>query len=150
MAWMRKWPKAPLIRYMEVGLGDGVLINSAAAYRDVFHTHCYAFERSAPFRRLIGDIIGSGLVFAEGHEHRAQRKALGGLFTVANVKAYLPVFQAKAARLVQEMERACDEDGGLVESTFSPLLLSYQDMLTCSVLANNAICSQATVCQDHA
>ncbi|KJR87486.1 cytochrome p450 monooxygenase [Sporothrix schenckii 1099-18] len=108
--WMQKWPDAPLIRYRETGLAaEGLLINSAAAYRDVMQSQtCYAYERSVPFRRLIGDIIGVGLVFAEGSEHRAQRKALGGLFTVGNIKAYLPTLQAKAQRLVAEMDRAID------------------------------------------
>ncbi|CAK7229981.1 hypothetical protein SCUCBS95973_007418 [Sporothrix curviconia] len=105
-AWMQTWPNAPLIRYRETGVAaEGLLINSAAAYRDVMCAqHCYAYQRSAPFRRLIGDIIGVGLVFAEGEEHRRQRKALGGLFTVANVKAYLAVLQEKADCLVDEIQ----------------------------------------------
>ncbi|CAK7197853.1 hypothetical protein SEUCBS139899_000503 [Sporothrix eucalyptigena] len=112
--WMQEWPDAPLIRYRETGwAAEGLLINSAAAYRDVMHSHsCYAYQRSAPFRRLIGDIIGVGLVFAEGSEHCAQRKALGGLFTVANIKSYLPLLREKANRLVDEMSKA---DDGLVE-----------------------------------
>lgn len=114
---MQQWPNEPLIRYRETGLAaEGLLINSAGAYRDVMQSQtCYAYERSAPFRRLIGDIIGVGLVFAEGHEHRAQRKALGGLFTVGNIKAYLPTLQAKASRLVGEIDRSVTEDEGLVE-----------------------------------
>lgn len=114
---MQQWPDAPLIRYRETGFAaEGLLINSAAAYRDVMQSQtCYAYERSAPFRRLIGDIIGVGLVFAEGTEHRAQRKALGGLFTVSNIKAYLPTLQSKADRLVAEIDRAVTQDDGLVE-----------------------------------
>ncbi|KAL1889979.1 hypothetical protein Sste5346_008558 [Sporothrix stenoceras] len=117
--WMQKWPDAPLIRYRETGFAaEGLLINNAAAYRDVMQSQsCYAYERSAPFRRLIGDIIGVGLVFAEGTEHRAQRKALGGLFTVSNIKAYLPILQDKADRLVAEWDRAVtdEKDDGNVE-----------------------------------
>ncbi|CAK7235823.1 hypothetical protein SBRCBS47491_009425 [Sporothrix bragantina] len=117
-AWMQNWPNEPLIRYQETGLAaEGLLINSADAYRDVMCArHCYAYQRSAPFRRLIGDIIGVGLVFAEGQEHRSQRKALGGLFTVSNVKSYLPVLQAKADRLIEEISSASSASGhGLVE-----------------------------------
>ncbi len=114
VAWMQRWPRAPLIRYFEFGHADAVLLNSAAAYRDVMHTHCYAFVRSVPFRRLIGDIIGVGLVFAEGDAHRSQRRALGGLFTTATIKKYLPAVAAKAARVVEEVGAA---DGRLLDST---------------------------------
>ena len=112
---MQKWPTAPLIRYRETGwAAEGLLINSTAAYRDVMSAqHCYAYQRSVPFRRLIGDIIGVGLVFAEGEEHRHQRKALGGLFTVSNIKSYLPVLQDKAQSLVDEIAKApAASDGG--------------------------------------
>jgi cytochrome P450 len=75
---MRTWPDAPLIRYFGWGNSDAVLINSLQAYKEVLHTQCYSFVRTTGFRRLIQDIIGVGLVFAEGEEHKRQRKVLGG------------------------------------------------------------------------
>lgn len=77
-SWMLQWPLEPLIRYFEVGNADAVLVNSLEPYREVLQTKCYSFVRTKPFQRLIGDIIGVGLVFAEGTEHMAQRKVLGG------------------------------------------------------------------------
>jgi cytochrome P450 len=78
-AWMRKMPDVPMIRYFGFANSDAVLINSLQGYKEVLHTKCYSFVRTTGFRRLIQDIIGVGLVFAEGDEHRRQRKALGGM-----------------------------------------------------------------------
>jgi cytochrome P450 len=75
---MRTWPNEPMIRYFGFGNSDAVLINDLRVYKDVLHTQCYSFVRTTGFRRLIMDIIGIGLVFAEGEEHKRQRRVLGG------------------------------------------------------------------------
>ena len=121
MTWMRRWPSQPLIRYYEFLHGDAVLINNPKAYQEVMNNYCYSFVRSVPFRRLIGDIIGEGLVFAEGDTHRAQRRALGGLFTKTNIRTYVPSFNRKALKLVQDVDTAA-RGPGKVESK-SPTLL---------------------------
>ncbi|OIW25416.1 cytochrome p450 monooxygenase [Coniochaeta ligniaria NRRL 30616] len=128
-SWMRKWPEVPLIRYFGFANSDAVLINSLQGYKEVLHTKCYSFVRTTGFRRLIQDIIGIGLVFAEGENHRRQRRALGGmtslilnlaltqlgLFIVSNIKSYLPMFKEKAAGLAREFEKAIAHNGGLIE-----------------------------------
>lgn len=76
---MRQWPEVPLIRYFGFANSDAVLLNNIQSYKEVLHSKCYSFVRTTGFRRLIQDIIGVGLVFAEGKEHRRQRKALGGM-----------------------------------------------------------------------
>ncbi|EFX03427.1 cytochrome p450 monooxygenase [Grosmannia clavigera kw1407] len=127
-SWMNQWPHEPFIRYFEVGNADAVLINSLEPYREVLHTKCYSFVRTKPFRRLIGDIIGVGLVFAEGTEHIAQRKALGGenppILCPSSKSngprvAYLPIFSDKAQRLANEIGSLCSANGGLVESMYT-------------------------------
>lgn len=78
-SWMRRWPEVPMIRYFGFANSDAILVNSLQGYKEVLHTKCYSFIRTTAFRRLIQDIIGVGLVFAEGEEHRRQRRALGGM-----------------------------------------------------------------------
>lgn len=114
-SWMRQWPEVPLIRYFGFANSDAVLLNNIQAYKEVLHSKCYFFVRTTGFRRLIQDIIGVGIVFAEGDEHRRQRKALGGLFTVSNVKSYLPMFREKAIALAKEFDKAITSNGGLIE-----------------------------------
>jgi hypothetical protein len=47
LAWMRKWPDAPLIRYLSFGNSEVVLINSLAACKEVLQTRCYSFVKPA-------------------------------------------------------------------------------------------------------
>lgn len=81
---MRQWPTAPLIRYFTFGNGEAVLVTDLAAHREVLQTNCYSFEKPAFFIRLIADIVGLGLVFSIGEEHRKQRKILGGESTLCH------------------------------------------------------------------
>jgi cytochrome P450 len=76
---MRKWPDAPLIRYLSFANSEVVLINSLGAFKEVLQTKCYSFVKPDFFARLIGEIAGKGLLLAEGDEHRKQRKLLAGM-----------------------------------------------------------------------
>ncbi|KAK0620915.1 cytochrome P450 [Immersiella caudata] len=100
LSWMRKWPKADLIRYFNVGNSDAVL---------------------SPFlKRLVAGIVGMGLVFAEGNEHKKQRR-LSGLFSSGHLKALLPVFQDKVHHLSRLLGQIIEtEDGVHYHKVFEP------------------------------
>lgn len=76
---MQQWPKAPLIRYFDVGNSDAVLVTSLDAHKEILHAKAYSFQKPPFFVRLIANIVGFGLGFAEGEEHRKQRRALAGI-----------------------------------------------------------------------
>ncbi|OIW35435.1 cytochrome P450 [Coniochaeta ligniaria NRRL 30616] len=117
VSWAKKWPDAPFIRYLSIGNVEALLVNSVAAYRDVTRTKCYSFVKPPFFVRLVKDLIGAGLVFAEGEEHKAQKKVLNGVFAGPNIKAFLPGIQARARALCDNFERAIVENDGIVELT---------------------------------
>jgi cytochrome P450 len=77
---MQKWPKAAMIRYFDVGNADAVLVTSIEAHREILHDNVYSFQKPPFFVRLIADIVGFGIGFAEGEEHRRQRRGLAGKF----------------------------------------------------------------------
>ena len=68
-----------MIRYFNIGNSDAVLVTSLAAHKEILHDKCYSFAKPAFFARLISDIVGYGIVFSEGEEHKRQRKVLGGM-----------------------------------------------------------------------
>lgn len=78
ISWMRKWPDAPLIRFMDVGNREVVLLNSVKTTKEVLQTNCYTFVKPAFLRRVLGEITGTGLLFAEGEAHQKQRRLLTG------------------------------------------------------------------------
>ena len=75
---MRRWPRAPLIRYFDVGNTDAVLVTSLEAHKEILHAKVYSFQKPRFFVRLVGDIVGPGIGFAEGEEHKKQRRSLAG------------------------------------------------------------------------
>ncbi|KAK2777728.1 hypothetical protein FQN52_003005 [Onygenales sp. PD_12] len=97
--WSRQWPDAPFIRHLSVGNSEKLLVNSLEAHREVLQTKCYSFVKPAFFTRLVGEIVGKGLLFAEGEEHRRERRLLSGPFSLANLKKLLPIFQTEAQNL---------------------------------------------------
>jgi cytochrome P450 len=48
------------------------------AHQEVLSTKCYSFVKPPFFARIVGEVTGMGLVFAEGEEHKTQRKLLNG------------------------------------------------------------------------
>lgn len=78
-SWIRAWPDADLIRYHSFLNRDAVLVVSPEAHRQILQTNCYAFTKPAWYRRLIFPIVGRGLVFLDGEEHRLHRKVLSGM-----------------------------------------------------------------------
>lgn len=66
--------------------------------------------------RFIGEIIGRGLLFAEGAEHKRQRRILYELFSMPNLKKLMPVFQEAAGGLGEWMDGELGGEGrGVVD-----------------------------------
>jgi hypothetical protein len=111
LTWSAKWPQEPFVRYLGLGNEETLMINTPEAHKEVLHTHCYAFKKPDILFRFLGDIIGMGLVFSEGAEHRRQKRILMGLFSVPNLKKIFPVFLEKAGRFTRWLDEGMDEDG---------------------------------------
>lgn len=80
---MRKFPDADLIRYFAPGNHELVVVNSPRAFREVTFTHAYAFAKPKFLKRMVGDMTGRGLFFAEGDVHRSQKKLLAGISSLS-------------------------------------------------------------------
>jgi len=121
VSWIKKWPDADMIRYFGVGNSEVLLATSIDACREILSgTHTYSFVKPSLFVKLIGPVPGKGLVFAEGEEHRTQRKLMAGPFSIAKLKQLIPVFQHMAQRLSAHFDKQVDSQGGIVESKCGP------------------------------
>jgi hypothetical protein len=129
---MRRWPDTPagLIRYFDVGNADAVLVTSLPALREVLHEKCYSFQKPAFFKRLVADMVGYGLVFTEGEEHKRQRRLLAGLFSPANLRALVPLFRDKARHMSDRLDRVIEgEEEGVVDGKVD----SYQKVVSIGI-----------------
>ncbi|CAJ2507575.1 Uu.00g087610.m01.CDS01 [Anthostomella pinea] len=106
LEWSRKWPDAPFIRYLSIAGKEALLVNSLAAHKAVLQSHVYDFVKPPFFARLVGEIAGTGLLFAEGEHHRHQRKLLAGPFSVPSMRKIVPVFQDEAKSLSEVFDSA--------------------------------------------
>jgi hypothetical protein len=78
LSWMERWPHADLIRYLMFGGTEFLVVNSIKAMHEIAQTHCYAFIKPPFLFRTSGSIIGRGIFFAEGDEHKRQKRSLAG------------------------------------------------------------------------
>ncbi|KAI0009580.1 cytochrome P450 [Xylariaceae sp. FL0662B] len=104
LEWMYRWPDAPFIRYISFAGKEALVVNSLAAHKAVLQTHVYDFVKPPFFARLVGEIAGTGLLFAEGEAHKRERRLLAGPFSIPSIRKLLPVFQAKAKNLSDVFE----------------------------------------------
>lgn len=61
-------------------------------------------------RAALARILGEGVLFVEGEDHKRQRRLLSGPFTQASVNSYIPKFQELTDKLISKMNNAMDND----------------------------------------
>ncbi|KAH9993277.1 cytochrome P450 [Xylariaceae sp. FL0662B] len=105
MRWTSTWPDAPFIRHLSFANNEMLLINTVEAHKQVLQAKCYDFVKPKFLVRLLGEIVGTGLLFAEHQEHKKQRRMILNIFSVPNMKKLLPVFQEKAEEMTQFISR---------------------------------------------
>ena len=66
------------IRYLTFVNTELLLVNNPQAHREVLQIKCYEFEKPEFFGRVVGELVGVGLLLTKGEEHKMQRKLLGG------------------------------------------------------------------------
>jgi cytochrome P450 len=78
LSWMRAWPDADMIRYFSFGNSEAILVTGLDVFREILSSNSYSFIKPAVYEKLIRPIVGKGLVFAEGDEHKKQRRLMAG------------------------------------------------------------------------
>ncbi|KAI0977067.1 cytochrome P450 3A5 [Xylaria arbuscula] len=132
--WSRRWPDAPFIRYLSIAGREALIVNTLAAHKAVLQTHVYDFVKPPFFARLVGEIVGRGLLFAEGEDHRHQRRLLAGPFSIPSMRKILPVFQRTAQSLSKEFETALGDKSYASIEVMDILSKSTMDTICLTVL----------------
>ncbi|KAK9254793.1 cytochrome P450 [Lipomyces tetrasporus] len=90
---------------------------SPEAHLVVLQSRVYDFPKPA-MTKAYKIIIGNGLVFAEGQEHKHQRKLMSPAFSYAHVKKFVPVFMSKTKKVMNQFDKIV-ETGPTVFEVFS-------------------------------
>jgi hypothetical protein len=54
------------------------LVNNLEAAREVLQVHAYSFVKPSFFVKLVGEMMGTGLLFGVGEQHRQLRRITAG------------------------------------------------------------------------
>lgn len=115
--WIDKVPNDGLIRYTNWFNSERVFLTSPKTLAEVLSNKNYEFIKPAHFLTIIGKILGIGLLFAEGDEHRMQRKNLMPAFSYRHIKDLYPIFWSKSKEMVERMSAAMQESAAEDEKT---------------------------------
>ena len=102
--WVNEVPNDGLIRYLHLFNRERLLLTSPKALAEVLTTNSYDFVKPRLLREGAGAILGSGILFAEGDEHKHQRKAFMPAFNFRQIKELYPIFWAKSREMVHGIE----------------------------------------------
>ncbi|KAF9903682.1 hypothetical protein EC991_003457 [Linnemannia zychae] len=89
-----------------------ILIADPKAIQHVFNTHSYKYPKPQNLIRLLGEIIGHGVLLAEGDAHRKQRKMLNPAFSHRHIKDMVHIMAGPAELLGKQWEERVDQSGG--------------------------------------
>lgn len=70
--WINKIPHKGLIRYLDYFNTERIAVVGSKALADVLVHKADDFTKPPQFVRVIGNVIGVGLVLAEGEEHKVR------------------------------------------------------------------------------
>ncbi|KAL9060636.1 MAG: hypothetical protein Q9162_000587 [Coniocarpon cinnabarinum] len=102
--WIESVPNDGLIYYRSIMNSERVFVTSIDAMKEVLTAKSYEYVKPRQFLEGVGRILGVGVLFAEGDEHKRQRKALMPAFSFRHIKELYPLFWEKTRELVLALD----------------------------------------------
>ncbi|KAF8936316.1 hypothetical protein BGZ47_009563 [Haplosporangium gracile] len=88
-----------------------ILLADPKAIQHVFGTNSYKYPKPSNLVRLLGKVIGHGVLLAEGDAHRKQRKMLNPAFSHKHIKDMVHIMAGPAETLGKQWEEHVDRSG---------------------------------------
>lgn len=107
--WANEIPNDGLLRYLHLFNRERLLLTSPQALSEVLNTKNYDFIKPKLVSAGIGQILGIGVLLAEGDDHKAQRKSLMPAFHFRHIKELYPIFWSKSREMVKCIEAELKE-----------------------------------------
>ncbi|KAK8140988.1 hypothetical protein G3M48_001110 [Beauveria asiatica] len=109
--WIAETANEGFIRIYGPFHREHLIITSPQALGEVLVSKAYEFEKPSTIRSFFGPVLGHGLVLAEGHDHKMQRRNLMPAFAFRHIKDLYPLFWRKTCDVVRVMTEQCQVDG---------------------------------------
>lgn len=102
--WANQIQNDGLIRYLHLLNKERLLITSPKGLAEILTTKSYDFIKPSLLREGVGQLLGIGILFAEGDNHKLQRKNLMPAFSFRHIKELYPIFWQKSQEMVWRIE----------------------------------------------
>lgn len=103
--WISEVPNDGLLRYMN-WMRERVLVTNPQVLKELLMTKSYEFVKPLQVRHGLARLLGRGILFAEGDDHKIQRKNLIPAFAFRHIKDLYPIFWEKSGDLVEALSEA--------------------------------------------
>ncbi|KAK4495702.1 hypothetical protein PRZ48_012970 [Zasmidium cellare] len=109
--WMTTVPNEGIIRLRVLFNQERLFLTSPEAMKEVLVQKTYEFAKPSQPSFLFRQLLGNGILVAEGGEHKEQRKALLPAFSFRHIKELYPLFWNKARESTEEIAKASKASG---------------------------------------
>ncbi|BGP16891.1 hypothetical protein JCM10213_007336 [Rhodosporidiobolus nylandii] len=96
--WSRKYPGGA-VKYSGFAGDQRLLLTDPTALNYVLLSNAYSFPKPDEVRGDLAMILGKGILFAEGDDHRRQRRIMQPSFSAAHLRELVPLFFEQAHKL---------------------------------------------------
>ncbi|KAJ7032277.1 cytochrome P450 [Mycena alexandri] len=93
-----------------------IVVTDPTALLHVYNAERSIYAKPGNDRQFIGSVFGHGIIWAEGEEHKRQRKALSPAFSNAATRKLTPVFQDSTHKVKSTWDDLIESsDGAIIE-----------------------------------
>ncbi|PMD46560.1 cytochrome P450 [Hyaloscypha variabilis F] len=120
LEYMDTVPHEHFFRMLDIFNKEIVILTDPKAITQPYQTDAYEYVKSVNGKKIIEAILGNGLVVAEGHDHKYQKKHLAPVFNFRVVKNLYPLFWKKSSELVSSIIAEIDtkpNSSGVISGT---------------------------------
>jgi cytochrome P450 len=107
-AWTASHFEQPIV-FGGLPFARAIVVSEPMAIRRVLLDNAGNYQKDWMQRRILSSGLADGLLSAEGHQWRVQRRALAPLFSRRSVMSFAGAVVAEAAALVERLERRAGE-----------------------------------------
>ncbi|KZT21967.1 cytochrome P450 [Neolentinus lepideus HHB14362 ss-1] len=91
---------------------DILVISDRIAINHMLTTKVYTYEKAPPARPIIERLVGHGIIWAEGEQHKRFRRLMDTVFSAASTKQMTPDVLNVSARLVTRLSQYLQDNNG--------------------------------------
>ncbi|KAF2734439.1 cytochrome P450 [Polyplosphaeria fusca] len=90
--WINETPNDGLIRFRTLWGVDSLMVTSPELLGELLISKAYDYTKRPWLAKVLALVLGNGIIFAEGAEHKRQRKHLIPPFAYSRIKELYPLF----------------------------------------------------------